>query len=84
MAEAPQQAHLTSHKPAEIGTDFKSKPYDELAASRNGKQRCRFVDKYMITSAASEAVTAAGYKTKNPRQRAWAAISRGCSWTRPS
>ncbi len=71
MAEAPQQAHLTSHNPAEVGTDFGLNPYDELAASRNGKQRCRFVDEYLITSVASEAVTAVGYKTRNPRQRGW-------------
>ncbi len=71
MAEAPQQAHLPSHSPAEVGTDFESSPYDQLAASRNGKQRCSFVDEYVITPVASEAVTAAGYKTKNPRQKAW-------------
>ncbi len=71
MAEAPQQAHLTSPKPTEVGTDFESSPYDELAASRNGQQRCRFVDEYVITSVASEAVTAAGYKTKKPSQRGW-------------
>ncbi len=71
MAEAWQQPHLTSHEPAEVGTDFKLTPYDELAASRNGKQRCRFVDEYMITLVASEAVTAAGYKTRNPRQKGW-------------
>ncbi len=71
MAEAPRQAHLTSHSPGEVGTDFESSPYDELAASRNGKQRCRFVDEYLITPVAGEAVTAAGYKTRNPRQRGW-------------
>jgi len=71
MAEASEQTHLTSHKPAEVGTDFEVKPYDELAASRNGKQRCRFVDEYMITLVASEAVTAAGYKTRHPRQKGW-------------
>ena len=71
MAEAWQQPHLTSHEPAEVGTDFKLTPYDELAASRNGKQRCRFVDEYMITLVASEAVTAAGYKTRHPRQKGW-------------
>ena len=71
MAEAPPQAHLTSPKPAEVGTDFESSLYDELAVSRNGKQRCRFVDEYVITSVASEAVTAAGYKTRNPRQKGW-------------
>ena len=71
MAEAPQQAHLTSPNPAEVGTHFKSSPYDELAASRNGKQRCRFVDEYVITPVASEAVTAAGYKTRHPRQKGW-------------
>ncbi len=71
MAEAPQQAHLTSPKRAEVGTDFESSPYDELAASRNGKQRCRFVDEYVITSVASEAVTTAGYKTRHPRQKGW-------------
>ncbi len=71
MAEAPRQAHLPSHSPAEVGTDFESSPYDQLAASRNGKQRCSFVDEYVITPVASEAVTAAGYKTKNPRQKAW-------------
>ena len=48
MAEAWQQPHLTSHEPAEVGTDFELTPYDELAASRNGKQRCRFVDEYMM------------------------------------
>ncbi len=51
MAEAPQQAHLPSHTPGEIGTHFESSPYDELAASRNGQQRCRFVDEYVITAA---------------------------------
>ena len=30
MAEAWQQPHLTSHEPAEVGTDFKLTPYDEL------------------------------------------------------
>ncbi len=71
MAEAPPRTHLTSHKPVEVGTDFESSPYDELAASRNGQQRCRFVDEYVITSVASEAVTTAGYKTRNPRQKGW-------------
>ena len=71
MAEAPQQAHLPSHNPGEIGTHFESSPYDELAASRNGQQRCRFVDEYVITLVASEAVTTAGYKTRNPRQKGW-------------
>ncbi len=71
MAEAPQQAHLPSHTPAEVGTHFESSPYDELAASRKGQQRCRFVDEYVITSVASEAVTTAGYKTRNPRQKGW-------------
>ncbi len=71
MAEAPPRTHLTSHKPAKVGTDFESSPYDELAASRNGQQRCRFVDEYVITSVASEAVTTAGYKTRNPRQKGW-------------
>ncbi len=71
MAEAPQQAHLPSHTPGEIDTHFESSPYDELAASRNGQQRSRFFDEYLITLVASEAVTAAGYKTRNPRQKGW-------------
>ena len=71
MAEAPQQAHPPSHTPGEIDTHFESSPYDELAASRNGRQRCRFVDEYVITLVASEAVTTAGYKTRNPRQKGW-------------
>ena len=47
-------------------------PYDELAATRGGHRRCRFVDEFLINPVASEAVKAAGYSTKNPRQRGWA------------
>ncbi len=61
--------HLTLHTSDEFGTDSELTPYNELAASRNGAQRCRFVDAYVTHPVASEAVTAAGYTTKNPRQK---------------
>ena len=70
MAKALQRLNLTFHNRAEVGTASELTPSDGLAATHNGQRRCRFVDALLIKIVSSEAVKAAGYTTKNPRQRA--------------
>ena len=51
--------------------DHELTAYERLAASRNGAQRCRFVDYYVEDpSSATAAAKAAGYKSRDMKQRA--------------
>lgn len=63
---------MPSSAVVEVGEDFELLPYDELADTPNGSQRCRFVDMYVMDpSSAKGAAINAGYAPKYAVERAW-------------